>query len=95
MKNPAEKSEKDLEAALGSLINLVKSKSSSHTYFLKVFEITLYIKYSSFKKGISFSNSSVNQRVYFIFKPSKILKQTLLKSKAAVIISPDFSDFTS
>jgi hypothetical protein len=32
MKNPAEKSEKDLEAALGSLINLVKSKSISHTF---------------------------------------------------------------
>lgn len=54
MKNPAEKSEKDLEAALGSLINLVKSKSSSHTYFLKVFEITLYIKYSSLKNVYCF-----------------------------------------
>lgn len=32
MKNLAEKSEKDLEAALGSLINLVKSKSISHTF---------------------------------------------------------------
>lgn len=66
MKNLAEKSEKDLEAALCSLINLVKSKSISHTYFLKVFEITLYIKYSSFKKGISFSNSSVNPSSAYI-----------------------------
>ncbi len=32
MKNLAEKSEKDLEAALGSLINLVKSKSIYHTF---------------------------------------------------------------
>lgn len=84
MKNPAEKSEKDLEAALGSLINLVKSKSSSHTYFLKVFEITLYIKYSSFKKCILFSNSLVKQRAYFAFKASKILKQTLPKWKAVL-----------